>query len=229
MQVQRILVNGDRAVVTVPDAAALPDAVATGVLYADGNELEVNTGSTTALAFFLDSTGTTLSADLTLRSGATMTVGPRGGDAASGQCYSVAVGRDRLFGFSAPATSVETLAGWLSQVELRPLRAGIAARPTGAVGWSPYRTFSVAQQVALTDGTSYLLDLRRVRAGRAPKRKDGTGIPVRGGVLSRSAPAEEQPHVVLESEAFVSYGIPLGPASLDRVATSMAQVTTVLA
>lgn len=229
MEAQRILVNGDRAVVTVPDASALPDAVATGVLFADGHELEVNTGGGPAMEFFLGSTATTLSARLTLRSGAMLAVGSRGGDAGSGHCFSVAVGPSHLFGYAAPSTSVEELAGLLSNVELHALDHGAAVRPSGSVGWSPYRTFSVAQQVDLADGTAYLLDLRRVRSDRAPRRRDGHGLAVRGGVLSRSAPTEEQPHVVLESDAFVSYGIPVGAASLDRVATSMSEVTTVLA
>ncbi len=228
MEAERILVNGDRAVVTVPDASALPDAVATGVLYTDRQELEVNAGTKAAREFFVTSTATTLSVNLTLRSGAALTVGPRGGDARAGHCYSVAVGQNCLFGYASPSTSVETLASWLSSMELHASGPGIAVRPSGPVGWSPYRTFSVAQQVDLPDGTAYLLDVRRVRADRAPRRREGGGVKVHGGVLSRSSPTEEQPHVVLESDAFVSYGIPIGAVSLDRVATSMSELTTVL-
>ena len=227
MEAERILVNGDRAVVTIPDASALPSAVATGVLFADGSELEVNAGGEAALAFFLDTTETAFTSTLTLRGGAALRMGSRGGDAGAGRCFGIAVGKSHLFGWATPSTSVETLAGWLSSVDAQALGSGIQVRPGGHVSWSPYRTFSVAQQVDLADGSGYLLDLRRIRADRPP-RKEGGGLRVRGGLLTRSAPSEEQPHVVLESAAFVSYGIPIGAASLDRIATSMASATTVL-
>ena len=92
--------------------------------------------------------------------------------------------------------------------------------------WSPFRTRGIAQVALLDSGQRTLLDVRRTRNGVT--RPSGPGLDVRGGRLSRSSEEDRAHYAVLETAAFVVYGIPGTEGDLDEVATTLGQVTAEL-
>lgn len=224
MRTARRMLNGDLLTLDVPDAEHLPGSTAVSVLSLDGRELELSSGPPEALEHYLSMSGSRLDRQLTLRSGHVLRHGRYGGDAALGHAFSVTLGGHELFGFTTPATDLETLSGALSEVGLEAGADGPVVRPAGSVTWSEYRTHGVAQVVHLADGQGYLLDVRRTRPGTTAPDQDAAGVAVRGGRLSRSSEQERHAYAVLEADAFVCYGIPATAQDLDRVATSMAGV-----
>src|SRR5690606_28029492 len=113
---------------------------------------------------------------------------------------------------------------------------GPVLTPTGRTSWAAHRTQTVAQVVELTgplgadgsQGSGYLLDVRRTKSGHTPRR-DSSGLQVRGGLLTRSGDAEMHRYGILESADFVSYGLPGSDESVDAVLTSLAEVVVELA
>lgn len=63
-----------------------------------------------------------------------------------------------------------------------------------------------------------LLDIRRAAPG---KRMSKRGARVRGGLLSRRS-EQGRDHAVLETDSFVTYGLPAPGTSLDTLASFMA-------
>lgn len=226
MRATRNLLNGETLVLDVPDATELPPSAAISVLAQDGLELEVNSGSPDHLQHYLSVSGSTLTDEVALRTGATLRYGRYGGDPAQGLAFSVSVGDFEVYGFTVPSVDLEALSALLSQVELTPQAAGPVLSPAGSVSWSDYRTHDVAQVVHLTGNGRLLLDVRRTRSGVT--RPSGTGLDVRGGRLSRSADDERAHYAVLEAAAFVVYGIPGTEDDVDTVTSTLSQVTAEL-
>lgn len=227
MRTTRRLINGETLVLDVPDAGSMPPATAISVLAQDGLELEVNSGGPGHLEHYLAVSGSTLTAEIQLRNGATLRHGRYGGDPAQGLAFSVRVGEHEVYGFTVPSLDLEGLSALLSQVEFTTHADGPAIAPGGSVTWSDFRTHDVAQVVQLDQGRRALLDVRRTRTGGT--RPSGPGLDVLGGRLSRSAKDERAHYAVLEAAAFVIYGIPGTEEDVDALATSLSQVTAELA
>lgn len=227
MRTTRRLFNGETLVLDVPSAQALPPAATISVLTQDGLELEVNGGGPEHLEHYLSVSGSTLTAEVQLRQGLVLRYGRYGADPASGLAFSVRVGEHEVFGFTVPSLDLEALTALLSQVELTADPAGPVLTPGGSVDWSPFRTHDVAQVARLDSGTHALLDVRRTRNGVT--RPSGPGLDVRGGRLSRSADEEHARYAVLETSAFVVYGIPGTEADADEVVNVLSQATAELA
>lgn len=218
MRVNTTLLNGDSLVLTVPDATALSTPVRTSVLVAAKTELEVNTGDGAALDFYLESTGSTLTSEISLRSGMTLRSGPLGGG--TGLVFVVDVGSQAIFGPAPPGLAVSELAEMLNEARPEPGAEGPVLRPQGAVSWSPSRTHDLVVSADIRGG-GYVLDVRRAFA-------DGTeklpGVDVAGGTLSRSQPGESR-HVILNAPRYVIYGIPTPGTDADVLVASMSDVT----
>lgn len=237
METTHRLLNGDTVRIDVADATGLPGGTSVGVLALEGaGQLEVTSGSDADLAFYLEVTGTTLDREVGLRDGRTLRYGRFGGDPSQGFGWAVAVEGRHLYGFTVPAMDVETLTGYLADVEIRSDQRGPWLVPGGRTSWSPYRTLTVAQVVELSGtlegdgsgGTGYLLDVRRARTGQLQTDRPERGAQVEGGLLSRSSDQERHPYGILESTDFVSYGMPGNEEQVDQVITSMSQVTVEL-
>ncbi len=219
MRSQFSLLDGSPVSVDAPHAT-LEAPIAVGVLFTDTMEVEVNAGTPEAAGLFLDITGTELTSSLQLRGGRTLRLGPLGGQRGEGWGYVVEVGDDRLFGPTPPALSAERLAAVLSELSPARNQRGLTVTPNGAVGWSPYRTQGASQVLVPASGNPLLLDIRRPVPDQRPGRR---GAKVRGGLLSRQGDPGRQ-HVVLESDQFVTYGVPLPQTSLDELAEVMSEV-----
>lgn len=226
MRKTRRLLNGDLLALDVPDATALPGSTAISVLSLDDHELEVNSGTDGDLEFYLSISGSQLTEEVTLRDGSPLRHGRHGGDPASGIAFAVAVGDHRVYGFTVPSMDLEALTSYLSTVTFQADSDGPALGLSGAVTWSQYRTHTVAQVVDLADEQGFLLDVRRTRTDDIAR--DGAGIEVSGGWLTRSSEEERHAYAVLEAKDFVSYGIPGDQGNLDLVATVLSGVTTEL-
>jgi len=227
MRTTRRLHNGETLSLEVPTAAGLPPSATISVLSHDGQELEINSGSTHHLEHYLSTTGSTLTDQVQLRAGLTLRHGRFGGDPASGLAFAVAVGGHEVYGFTTPSLDLEGLTALLAQVQIQAGETGPVLTPGGSVTWSPFRTHDVAQVVELTSGGHALLDIRRTRSGVT--RPSGGGLKVSGGRLSRSAPDDRAQYAVLETASFVVYGIPGTVADLDTVASTLGQVRAELA
>lgn len=225
MRITRNLLNGETLVLDVPDADALPEAAAVSVLVVDGTEIEVTSGGSTHLEHYLSASGSRLTGEVQLRTGSTLRHGRYGDDPARGLAFAVRAGEHEVYGFTLPTLDLEGLSTVLSHVEVEATPAGPVLRPGGPVGWSGHRTHDVAQVAHLGD-TRVLLDVRRTRNGVT--RPSGPGLDVRGGRLSRSAEDERVHYAVLETAAFVVYGIPGVEADVDAVATTLSSVTAEL-
>lgn len=227
MRIITTLLNGEKVVVEVPDAQ-LTAPVRTSVLSTGGVEVEVNGGSPQSADFYVSSTGSTLTQELTLRSGQRLRVGALGGG--KGTAFVVDVdgdgdgdlGTEAVFGPAPPGVSLEALAALLSAAQPKMTPDGAALTPSGEVTWSTYRTHDLVVPVEVTGGQRYLLDVRRAfslgRPGEGP-----VGKRVEGGLLSRSE-EEEGRHVILEAPDHVAYGIPLPGTDLDVLVQSMSGV-----
>lgn len=226
MRTTRNLLNGEALLLDVPDAEAMPEPATVSVLAQDRLELELTSGGPGHLEHYLSASGSALTHEVQLRGGATLRHGRHGGDPAQGLVFSVRVGGHEVYGSTVPALDLEGLSALLSHVELADDPAGPVLTPTGPVGWSDHRTHDVAQVVHLAGGSWALLDVRRTRSGVT--RPSGPGLEVRGGRLSRSAEDERVRYAVLETSAFVVYGIPGTEADVDAVATTLSTVTAEL-
>lgn len=226
MRTTRRLHNGETLALDVPSASSLPPAAAISVLSQDGLELEINSGSAHHLEHYLATSGSALTDEVQLRGGLTLRHGRYGGDPASGLAFSLAVGDHEIYGFTVPTLDLEGLSALLSEVEFTADPAGPVLAPHGSVEWSRFRTHDVAQVVELASGGHALLDIRRTRNGVT--RPGGTGLDVRGGRLSRSAESDRAHYAVLETSAFVVYGIPGTIEDMDTVASTLGQVTAEL-
>lgn len=223
MRTQRHLLNGETLVLDVPGADVLPAPTAISVLSQGGRELEITSGTAEHLEHYLSLSGSALTDEVGLRTGLQLRHGRYGGDPQQGLAFSVQVGEHEVYGFTTPELDAEALGALLSSVEMEPGTAGPVLAPTGEVTWSDYRTHDVAQVVQRPDGSRYLLDVRRARAGVS--RPSGPGLDVRGGKLSRSPEDERGTYVVLETSDFIVYGIPGSEDALDGVADALGQVT----
>lgn len=226
MRTTRTLLDGDRLVLDVPDAEAMPPSAAVGVLARDGLELEVTAGGPDHLEHYLAVSGTRLTGEVQLRGGATLRHGRHGEDPAQGIVFAVRAGGHEIFGTTVPTLDLEDLAAVLAHVEVAEGPDGPVLTPGGPVGWSDHRTHDVAQVVRVAGGRQVLLDVRRARRGVT--RPSGPGLDVRGGRLSRSADDERAAYAVLETPAFVVYGIPTVEEDADTVATTLSTVTAEL-
>ena len=226
MRTTRRLFSGETLVLDVPAAQALPPSASISVLTQDGVELEVNSGGTGHLEHYLSVSGSTLTDTVQLRQGETLRYGRHGGDPASGLAFSVQVGDHEVFGFTVPSLDLEGLSALLSQVTFTADPAGPVLEPGGSVEWSPFRTHDVAQVAQLASGQHALLDIRRTRNGVT--RPSGPGLQVRGGRLSRSAEEDRALYAVLETSAFVVYGIPGTEGDVDEVASTLSETTAEL-
>ncbi|WP_151523877.1 hypothetical protein [Serinicoccus kebangsaanensis] len=238
METTHRLLSGETVRIEVPDAAGLPSGTSLGVLALEGaGQLEVTSGLEADLAFYLEVTGTRLEREVSLRDGRTLRYGRFGGDPEQGFGWAVAVDAHQLYGFTVPVMGIEELTGYLADVDVQGDRLGPVLTPSGRVGWSDYRTQTVAQVVELAgtspgggDGTGqlgYLLDIRRARTGQLqPGQSAGTRV--RGGLLSRSSDAERHPYAVLENADFVTYGMPGNEEIVDAVITSMSETVVEL-
>lgn len=239
METTHRLLSGDAVRIEVPDAIGLPGGTSLGVLALEGEgQLEVTSGREADLAFYLEVTGTTLEREVGLRGGQVLRYGRFGGDPQQGFGWAVAVGDHQLYGFTVPVMDVETLTGFLADVDVQADPIGPVLTPSGRTSWSPYRTQTVAQVVELDQGSApgggddgssfgYLLDVRRARTGQLQDGRSG-GAAVRGGQLSRSSDTERHAYAVLESQDFVSYGMPGSEESVDAVVASLSEVVVEL-
>lgn len=237
MQTTHRLLNGEAVQIDVPDAVGLPGGTSLGVLALDGaGEMQVTGGRAPDLDFFLQVTGTALDREVGLRAGRTLRHGRYGGDPAQGVGWAVALGEHHLYGFTLPTVDLETLTGFLADVDLDADGLGLWLTPRDRVSWSPYRTLSVAQVVELSGslggdgggGVGYLLDSRRARTGYLDGDRPEAGTRVRGGLLTRSGADERHRYGVLESRDFVTYGLPGQDEGVDAVLTSLAEVVVEL-
>lgn len=233
METTHRLLSGDAVRVDVPDATALPGGTSLAVLALDGaGQLEVTSGVEADLAFYLEVTGTTLDREVGLREGRTLRYGRFGGDPQQGFGWAVAVEGHQVYGHTVPTMDVETLAGYLADIDVQADPLGPVLTPAGRTSWSSYRTQTLAQVVELApapavEGTGpmgYLLDIRRARTGQLQAGRSA-GAQVRGGLLARSSGEERHPYAVLESADFVTYGMPGSEEIVDTVISSMAQVS----
>lgn len=219
MQITTTLLNGEVVVLDVPDAT-LTAPVRTSVLSTGGVEIEVNAGAAESADFYVSSTGSTLTQELTLRSGQRLRTGSLGGG--TGTAFVVDVADEVVFGPAPPAMSVEALAALLSATAPEMTAEGVALTPRGDVTWSTYRTHDLVVPVDVSGGQRYLLDVRRAftlgERGPAP-----VGKRVAGGLLSRSEEGEGR-HVILEAPDHVAYGIPLPGTDPDVLVQSMSGV-----
>ena len=238
MQTTHRLLNGEAVRIDVPDAVALPGGTSLAVLALEGaGEMQVTAGRAADLAFFLQVTGTTLDREVALRDGGTLRHGRYAGDPAQGVGWSLSLGEHELFGFTLPTVDLESLTGFLADVDLQSDPVGPVLTPGGRVTWSPYRTLSVAQVVELPaaaevggeENIAYLLDIRWARTGYLDGDRPETGVQVRGGRLTRSGEQERHRYGVLESRDFVSYGLPGQDEAVDVVLTSLSEVVVELA
>lgn len=228
------LLDGQAAVIDVPDAADLPGGISIGVLSLEGaGEMEVTGGRESDLAFFLEVTGTTLDREVGLRDGRTLRHGRFGGDPDQGFGWAIELDQHRLYGFTLPVVDIEGLTGFLAEVDVQVDTLGPVLTPTGRVGWSPYRTQKVAQVVELTPGgvqgeggAGYLLDTRRAKGGITARRE--TGLQVRGGLLTRSPETDQHRYGILEGTDFVTYGLPGTDEHVDAVLTSLSEAAVEL-
>lgn len=218
MRVKTSLLNGDSLALTVPDATALSSPVRTSVLLAGKTELEVNTGDAAAVDFYLESTGSQLTAEVTLRSGMRLRSGALGG--ATGVVFVLDVGPQSIFGPAPPGLALADLAEILNEASPEAGADGPVLRPRGAVSWSPTRTHDLVVSADIQGG-AYVLDVRRAFAEQT---EELPGAEVKGGTLSRSQPGESR-HVILNAPDYVIYGIPTPDTDIDVLVTSMADVT----
>ena len=238
METTHRLLGGEAVRLDVPGASGLPGGTSIGVLSLEGaGAMEVTGGREADLAFFLEVTGTDLAREVGLRDGRTLRYGRFHGDPAQGLGWSIALdGGHHLFGHTVPVLDVEELTGFLADVDVQVDRLGPVLTPAGRTSWAAHRTQTVAQVVELTgpvgrdgtQGTGYLLDVRRTRSGHAPTRQ-GAGLKVRGGLLTRSGEAEQHRYGILESADFVSYGLPGSDEGVDAVLASLSEVVVELA
>ncbi|QFG67415.1 hypothetical protein [Ornithinimicrobium pratense] len=236
MQTTHRLLNGEAVRIDVPDAVDLPGGTSLGVLALEGaGEMQVTAGSPADLSFFLQITGTALDREVALRGGRMLRHGRYAADPAQGVGWAIDVGEHQLFGFTLPTVDLESLTGFLTDVDVQADPLGAVLTPGGRVTWSPYRTLSIAQVVELpppaegggSEGYGYLLDSRRARTGGLDG--DRPGVPVRGGRLTRSGEQERHRYGVLESRDFVTYGLPGEDEAVDLVLTSLSEVLVELA
>ncbi|MCE0486114.1 hypothetical protein [Ornithinimicrobium sediminis] len=220
MELTTLLLDGETAVIDVPDAEELTTPVRTSVLFAAGREVEVNAGTPEAAEHFVTSTGSALTSALTLRGGTTLRTGALGGG--SGLVFLVELHPHPVFGPAPPGLSVEDLAALLVGARMTTTAAGPRFDPRGGIEWSPYRTHDAVVPVQVRGGQRYVMDVRRAFTPGRPG-EAGSGRRVAGGRLSRSAP-EEGRHVILEAPDHVVYGIPLPETDLDVLVGSMSQV-----
>lgn len=227
MKTTRRFLNGELLAIDAPGVGKLPPSVSVGVVRSGRTELELTSADAAARDFFLESSTSQLTSELTLRTGNALRTGAFGGDPTSGTVYSVTVGDEEVYGYAPPSMGTDELASWLSRMEFAPTPEGATATLSNGLSWSPTRTFAVAQQVDLDPARAYLLDVRRVQGPSGATRPQGVGgTKVRGGRLSRSTAADERRYVVLDAPEAVSYGIPTPSTSLDEVARSMSELTT---
>ncbi|AXH97183.1 hypothetical protein [Ornithinimicrobium avium] len=226
MRTTRTLLNGDVLVLDVPDAETMPAPAAIGVLARDGLELEITTGGPGHLEHYLSVSGTRLTGEVQLRHGATLRHGRHGDDPARGLVFALRTGDHEIYGTTVPGMDLEGLTSFLSHVEVATGPAGPVLTPAAPVGWSEHRTHDVAQVVRVVGGARILLDVRRTRNGLT--RPSGPGLDVRGGRLSRSADDERVHYAVLETPAFLVYGIPADEEHVDAAATTLSTVTAEL-
>lgn len=226
MRKNRRLLNGDLLTLEVPDADALPGSTAISVLSLDGQELELNSGTAGDLEFYLSISGSELTGEAVLRDGTTLRYGRYGGDPDSGFAFSVTVGEHEVYGFTVPAMDVEALTSYLASVAFESGAEGPVLTLSGPVGWSQYRTHTVAQVVDLPAGEGFLMDIRRTRTDDIAR--ENAGVEVDGGWLTRSSEQERHAYAVLEASDFVTYGIPGEQGDLDQVATVLSGTTTEL-
>lgn len=234
MQTMRRLLSGELVRIEVPDAGGLPAGTAIAVLELAGfGQLEVTGGGAHSLEVYLQLTGTALDRELGLADGRRLRYGRFGGDPDQGFGWALAApGQQWVYGFTFPFMELELLASYLAEVEVHGDAQGPWLTLSGRVDWSGYRTRTIAQVVELEGtlgadgggGLGYLLDARRARTGTVDSQAPGGGVEVRGGLLSRSSAQERHRYVVLESQDFVSYGMPGGEGTVEAVAASMAQV-----
>jgi hypothetical protein len=223
----RRFLNGELLEIDAPGVEKLPPSTSVGVVRSGRTELELTSADPAARDFFLESSTSELTSELTLRAGNALRTGAFGGDPKSGTVFSVTVGDEEVFGYAPPAMGTDELASWLSRMTFTATPEGATATLSNGLSWSPVRTFAVAQQVDLSPAQAYLLDVRRVLGASEPPRPEGVGgTTVRGGRLSRSPAKDERRYVVLDAPDAVSYGIPTPSTSLDEVARSMSELTT---
>ncbi len=219
------MLDGTVVMLNVPDALTMPPPTAIGVLRLDGAEVELTASDADGAAYFAEVTRTPLGAPTPMRNGRSLRTGPLGGDAALGLGFVLEVGSQRVFGSVPPAVSRTDLARWLGRIQWKVVDSSVQADLTGVAEWVPERPQVLAQEVDLEGGGNYLLDVRRAR-GRRRERRAGSGGRARGGDLYRSAQDETRPHVILEADDFVAYGIPMPATPIDDVVSSMLDVTT---
>lgn len=218
MRVETTLLSGDALELNVPDATAISAPVRTSVLMAGKTELEVNTGDVGAVDFYLETTGSELTEEITLRSGMTLRSGALGGG--TGVVFVVNVGTASIFGPAPPGLALPDLAEILNEAGPEMGADGPVLRPRGAVTWSPTRTHDLVVSADIRGG-AYVLDVRRAFAEQTDELP---GAKVTGGTLSRSQPGESR-HVILNAPNYVVYGIPTPDTDVDVLVTSMADVT----
>ncbi len=223
MKSTRTLVPGVRVGISVPDAQGLPSPVSSAVFVERGREVELNTATTRGRDFFLTSTGSRLTRSLELRGGRLLRHGALGGRPASGRVFSIAVGKDHVFGSCGARITLADLAGSLSRMRLVAGRDGASVVLGRQQAWAARMPASLAQVVQLPGpDRGFLLDVRE--AAPRPGTGRGPGLEVEGGRLSRSGPDERVPYVVLDAARIVAYALPLPGTPLDLVSDVMGRI-----
>jgi len=208
--------------VSLPGVATRSGACSSfGVLKFGMLEVELNDSNVELLPEHFTAGSAAPEDEITLRTGLAVVVGRIDGRDGRGHCFGVKVGARCLLG-SVPATMpLDVLAAWLSDLHITSKESGLTVRPHRAT-WSAARTANVVVAVRLRSGRSTLLDIRPAFRGIARSR---AGVPVKGGLLSRQAPANRPEHLVLNAAAYVVYILPSSNESLDEVAELGAGVT----
>jgi hypothetical protein len=209
--------------VSLPNLASGPGVGSSfGVLKFGKLEVELNDSSVDLLPEYFTAGSAVQEGEFTLPTGLPVVVGRIDGSAARGHCFGVKVGKRCLLGSVPETMSLDTLAGWLSDLQITSNDAGLTVRPTRAT-WSDGRTPNVVVAVSLRSGRSSLLDIRPAFRGIAQSR---AGIPVDGGFLSRQGEANQPQYLVLNAAEHVVYILAHCSAALDE-ATELGSGVTV--
>jgi hypothetical protein len=173
-------------------------------------EVEVNDSGAAMLPEFFEAGSAIPDGEITLSTGWPVAIARIDAASGGGICFGIKVGDRVLLGSVPATTSLEKLAGWLSDLRITATDAGLTVRPTRAT-WSPDRQANIVLGVTLRSGQSSLLDIRPAFKSLKPAR---SGVAVDGGYLSRQGNPDQQQYLVLNSSDHVVYI--LSPSGRDR-------------
>ncbi len=197
----------------IPNAHELPAAVSVDVLDVAGAEVEVYSGSHSALRAFLKETRATLDSTVTLPDGTEVHKGNLGTGDSSGYAFWFSAGDFRVYGHAPPGVSLETLVRHWSTVHVTSDSDGVCI----AARRSQYRQPNIMQMVP----GCYLIDVRLART----RRKMPAGKETAGGFLYRSDPRMRSRYLVLDADCLLAYVIPVPGQHINAALEGASQLT----